>query len=82
MVWGILGTMATGGSPGNLLDDDTCNCFYDVAKRLVQCAAAAHVSETLPMTCAYDGDEHRLASTEDGETTSYIVAVQGMSQVW
>lgn len=37
--------------------------------------------ETLQMICAYNGDEHRLASTGSGETTGYIVNVQGMSQV-
>jgi hypothetical protein len=35
----------------------------------------------LTTTFTYNGDGHRLAKTENGETTTYVVAVLGPSQV-
>ena len=61
---------------GNLLDDGVRTYGYDYANRLL-----AVVSGTLTTTYIYNGDGHRLAKTENGETTTYAVAVLGLSQV-
>jgi len=39
------------------------------------------VSGTFTTTFAYNGDGHRVAKAENGVTTSYVVAVLGLSQV-
>ena len=61
---------------GNLLDDGVRTYDYDYANRLI-----AVVSGTLTTTYTYNGDGHRVAKTQDGVTTSYVVAVLGLSQV-
>ena len=61
---------------GNLLDDGIRSFEYDPANRLI-----AVVSGTLTTTYTYNGDGHRMAKTENGVTTSYVVAVLGLSQV-
>jgi RHS repeat-associated protein len=61
---------------GNLLDDGVRTYDYDDANRLI-----AVVSGTLTTTYTYNGDGHRMTKTQDGVTTSYFVAVLGLSQV-
>jgi YD repeat-containing protein len=48
---------------------------YNYANRLVQV-----VSGTVTMTFTYNGDGHRVAKSENGVTTTYVVAVLGLSQ--
>jgi RHS repeat-associated protein len=67
---------ATDGSLGNLLDDGVRTYDYDNANRLI-----AVVSGTLTTTYIYNGDGHRMAKAKNGVTTSYVVAVLGLSQV-
>jgi RHS repeat-associated protein len=64
------------GLCGNLLDDGVRTYTYDHANRLV-----AVVSGTLTTTFVYNGDGHRVAKAVDGVTTTYVVAVLGLSQV-
>jgi RHS repeat-associated protein len=61
---------------GNLLDDGVRTYEYDYGNRLVQV-----VSGTLTTTFTYNGDGHRVAKVENGQTTTYTVAVLGLSQV-
>ena len=61
---------------GNLLDDGERAYTYDYANRLIQV-----VSGTFTTTFTYNGDGHRMAKTENGVTTNYVVAVLGLSQV-
>jgi RHS repeat-associated protein/uncharacterized repeat protein (TIGR01451 family) len=70
------GVSYTWDDNGNLLDDGVRSYGYDYANRLVQV-----VSGTLTTTFTYNGDGHRLAKSENGETTIYAVAVLGLSQV-
>jgi RHS repeat-associated protein len=61
---------------GNLLDVGVRTYEYDYADVLVQV-----VSGTFTTTFAYNGDGHRVAKAENGVTTTYVVAVLGLSQV-
>ncbi|MBN1657252.1 MAG: hypothetical protein JXA93_02570 [Anaerolineae bacterium] len=61
---------------GNLLDDGERTYTYDHANRLVQV-----VSGTFTTTFTYNGDGDRVAKSENGVTTNYVVAVLGLSQV-
>jgi len=61
---------------GNLLDDGVRTYEYEHANRLIQVA-----SGTFTTTFAYNGDGHRVAKAENGVSTTYVVAVLGLSQV-
>ena len=61
---------------GNLLDDGERTYEYDYANRLAQV-----VTGTFTTTFTYNGNGHQVAKSENGVTTSYVVAVLGLSQV-
>jgi RHS repeat-associated protein len=73
---GVDGVGYTWDDNGNLLDDGVRTYDYDNANRLI-----AVVSGTLTTTYIYNGDGHRMAKAKNGVTTSYVVAVLGLSQV-
>jgi YD repeat-containing protein len=54
----MMGTTATDGSLGNLLDDGVRTYEYDHANRLVEV-----VSGTLTTSFTYNGDGHRMSRT-------------------
>jgi len=70
------GVEYTWDQTGNLLDDGERTYEYDYADRLVQV-----VTGTFTTTFTYNGDGHRVAKSENGVTTTYVVAVLGLSQV-
>lgn len=61
---------------GNLLNNGVFSYTYDYANRLVR---VEDVTTTLVYT--YNGDGHRVAKAVDSVTTTYVVAVLGLSQV-
>ncbi|HSJ53123.1 MAG TPA: RHS repeat-associated core domain-containing protein, partial [Anaerolineae bacterium] len=61
---------------GNLLDDGVRTYEYDHANRLIEV-----VSSTFTTTFVYNGDGHRVTKSENGVTTTYVVAILGLSQV-
>jgi RHS repeat-associated protein len=70
------GVAYTWDDNGNLLEDGVRTYTYDYANRLVQV-----VSGIFTTTFTYNGDGDRVAQTENDVTTSYVVAILGLSQV-